>query len=157
MDERVSAIAVRVDTKEEEAVRRMKRRRSSEKKNGAGQETAPQEGAEEQEVEDTKTTKKDLAKTGWHRGAEVIVCLLLWLWGTWTLEARGSQDRRSWPDRNGVELQSGANRRAAEGVDRKGVRGSLHVHYSLKRGVGVVGVGVVLEVATQDLVRGQLG
>ena len=55
-----------------------------------------------------------------------------------------------------MELRRGANRSTAEGVDRKGVRGSLHVHYSLKRGVGVVGVGVVLEVGTQDLVRGQL-
>ena len=56
-------------------------------------------------------------------------------------------------------MRRGANRSSAEGVDRKGVRGSLHVHYSLKRGVGVgvVGVGVVLEVLSQDLVKGQLG
>ena len=117
---------------------------------------ALQVGAKEQDVEDTK---KDLAKIGWHRGAEVIICLLLllWLWGTpWSLEVKSSQARRSWAGKSGVEWRSEANRRAVEGLNRKGVRGSLHVHYRRKRGVGVLGVGLVLEVGTQDLVRDHL-
>ena len=82
MGGRSSAIAVQVDTKEEEAVRRKKRRRIKVKKTGSVQEQTIQVGAKDQDVEDKKTTKKNPAKTGWYRRVEVIVGLLLWLWGT---------------------------------------------------------------------------
>ena len=114
------------------------------------QEMAPQEETEEQEVKDTKKTKKEPETTGWSRGAENMFCLLP-LWDTCgLLKARGSQDRK------GVVWRSGAERSAAEGVDRKTVCGSLHAYYYQNRDVGVVGACVVLEVVTQDLVRGQL-
>ena len=153
--EKASTIAVQVGAEEE--VRRKKRRRNRVQKTGERLKMAPKERVEAQAVEDTKMTKKDLAKTGWHLGAEGIVCLLLWLLGSlWTLEARGSQDRKSWADWSGIERRSGAYRSAAEGVVRKSVYGSLHAYYCQKRGVGVAGACVVLEVVTQDLVRGQL-